>query len=91
VDGARAAAALEEPWTQLPIWPAPQPELAHVYDVDTRRARSAGLRTRALAETVADTWAWLRDGGELSGWREELRGEALDAARERALLAELMS
>jgi 2'-hydroxyisoflavone reductase len=91
VDGARVAAALEEPWTQLPIWPAPLPELAHVFDVDTRRAEAAGLRIRPLAETVADTWVWLRDGGELSEWRDEVRGEGLDAARERALLGELMS
>jgi nucleoside-diphosphate-sugar epimerase len=91
VDGAQVAAALEEPWTQLPIWPAPQPDMAHVYGVDTHRATAAGLRIRPLAETVADTWAWLRDGGELSGWRDELRGEGLEAARERALLAELMS
>ena len=91
VDGARVAEALEEPWVQLPIWPAPLPELAHVYDVDTRRAEAAGLRSRPLAETVGDTWRWLRDGGELSAWREEVRGEALEAARERALLEELMS
>ena len=56
-----------------------------------RRAEAAGLRIRPLAETVGDTWSWLRDGGELSEWRDEVRGEALDAARERALLEELMS
>jgi nucleoside-diphosphate-sugar epimerase len=89
MDGARVAAALEDPWTQLPIWPAPGSD--ELYDVDTRRAEAAGLRIRPLAETVADTWAWLRDGGELSGWRDEVRGEGLDAARERALLDELMS
>jgi hypothetical protein len=89
VDGARVAAALEDPWTQLPIWPAPG--MDEVYDVDTRRAEAAGLRIRPLAATVADTWAWLRDGGELSGWRDEVRGEWLGAARERALLGELVS
>ncbi len=91
VDGARVAAALDEPWTQLPIWPAPVDEAAALYGMDTRRAEAAGLRLRPLAETVADTWAWLRDGGELSEWRDEVRGEGLDAARERALLDELMS
>lgn len=91
VDGARVAAALEEPWTELPIWPAPLAESAHVYDVDARRAEAAGLRPRPPAETIGDTWRWLRAGGELSPWRDEVRGAALDAARERALLGELMS
>jgi hypothetical protein len=49
------------------------------------------LRIRPLAETVADTWAWVRDGGRLSEWRDEVRGEGLEAARERALLDELVS
>jgi len=83
-DGERVAEALEEPWVQLPLWPAPG--LGAVYGIDTRRAAAAGLRIRPIAETVADTWAWLRGGGELSGWRDEVRGEGLDAARERALL-----
>jgi hypothetical protein len=89
VDGERVAAALEDTWTQLPIWPAPGMDEA--FEVDAARAAAAGLTIRPLAETVADTWAWLRDGGELSGWRADVRGEGLDAARERALLDELMS
>jgi 2'-hydroxyisoflavone reductase len=89
VDGERVAAALEDPWTQLPLWPAPAPDAAGVYGMDTRRAVAAGLVIRSLEATVADTWAWLRDGGRLSEWRDDLRGEGLDAARERALLDEL--
>jgi nucleoside-diphosphate-sugar epimerase len=91
VDGARVAAALEDAWTQLPLWPAPGPDVAGIYGIDTRRAVAAGLVNRSLEATVTDTWAWLRDGGELSEWRDEVRGEGLDAARERALLDELMS
>jgi 2'-hydroxyisoflavone reductase len=91
VDGGRVAAALEDPWTQLPLWPAPGPDVAGIYGMDTRRAVAAGLVNRPLEATVADTWAWLRDGGRLSEWRDELRGEGLEAARERALLDELMS
>jgi 2'-hydroxyisoflavone reductase len=61
VDGARTAAELEDPWTQLPLWPAPVPEAAAIYDVATSRAHAAGLTNRPLAATVADTCAWLRE------------------------------
>jgi 2'-hydroxyisoflavone reductase len=91
VDGARVAGALDEPWVQLPLWPPPGDDVAGLYGMDTRRATAAGLRLRPIEETVADTWSWLRDGGELSAWREDMRAEGLDAARERALLDELMS
>jgi hypothetical protein len=41
-----------------------------------------------VAETIADTWAWLRDGGEaeLGDWRAEHRPRGLSPERERALL-----
>jgi nucleoside-diphosphate-sugar epimerase len=46
-------------WTELPLWrTAPG-----AWAVDAGRAHAAGLRCRPLAETVADTWAWLRNGG----------------------------
>jgi 2'-hydroxyisoflavone reductase len=89
VDGARVAAALEDPWTQLPLWPAPVPEAAAIYGVAAGRAHAAGLTHRPLAATVADTWAWLRDGGAQSGWRAELHAGGLEPDRERALLARL--
>jgi 2'-hydroxyisoflavone reductase len=69
----------------------PVADAAGIYGMDTRRAVAAGLVIRPLEATVADTWAWLRDGGELSPWRDQVRGEGLDAARERALLGELVS
>jgi nucleoside-diphosphate-sugar epimerase len=52
-------AAEVEPWVQLPLWlPA---EIARTgWDVDTARARELGLPSRPLAETVADTWAWMQ-------------------------------
>ena len=80
VDGERVAAALADPWTGLPLWPAPVPEAAAVFGVGASRAREAGLAIRPLAATVADTWAWLRDGGE------EVRASGLDPACERELL-----
>jgi nucleoside-diphosphate-sugar epimerase len=58
-------AAGVEPWTELPIW-IPTGEL---YDTmhrgDVSKAVSAGLDCRPVAETVADTWAWMQGlGGE---------------------------
>jgi 2'-hydroxyisoflavone reductase len=86
LDGGRVSAALEDPWSELPLWPAPVAEAEAVYAVTASRARVAGLTIRPLAETVGDTWAWLRDGGEEDGWRAELRATGLDAGRERELL-----
>jgi hypothetical protein len=89
VDGARVAAALQDPWSELPLWPAQGPETAAIYGIAATRARDAGLRVRQLAATVGGTWAWLRDGAEETGWRGELRVTGLDAERERELLLEL--
>ncbi len=52
-------AAGVEPWTELPIWlpPGEWHDLLHRGDVS--KALAAGLRCRPVAETVADTWAWL--------------------------------
>jgi 2'-hydroxyisoflavone reductase len=48
-----------EPWVHLPLWlPAAMARTA--WDVDTTRARALGLPSRPLAESVADTWAWLQ-------------------------------
>ena len=86
VDGARVAAALEDPWTQLPLWPAPLPQMAAIYRIDAARARATGLENRPLAETVRDTWAWLREGGAEAAWRAELRVAGLEPEREAELL-----
>jgi nucleoside-diphosphate-sugar epimerase len=77
-----------EPWDELPLW-IPADAGAGTWAVGTERAQAAGLRCRPIAETVADTWAWLRDGGEneLPAWRAELRPTGLSPERERALLA----
>ncbi len=81
----RLEAAGVEPWTELPLWlPA-----RGTWAVGTERAQAAGLRCRPVAETVADTWAWLRDGGEteLGEWRSEHRPAPMPASREAELLA----
>ncbi len=42
-----------QPWTELPLWlPSADPEYAGFNRVDLSRARAAGLRTRALRDTV---------------------------------------
>ena len=52
------AAGVQE-WVHLPLWL--QQEVARTaWDVDTTRARELGLTTRALEQTVADTWAWMQ-------------------------------
>lgn len=51
-----------EPWTQLPVWLPPGPLHHFLHAGDVSRALAAGLRCRPLAETIADTWAWLPRG-----------------------------
>lgn len=48
-------------WDELPLWVPDGPDMAHAYDVDGSTGQAAGLACRPLADTVADTWAWLRD------------------------------
>jgi len=80
----RLQAAGVEPWTELPLW-LPEPG---TWTAGTERAQASGLRCRPIADTVADVWAWLRDGGEveLHEWRSEHRPSAMSADREAELL-----
>lgn len=88
IGGDRVAAAVPDSWGVLPLWPAPVPDMAAVYGVQTERALAAGLRIRPLVETVTDTWSWLSGpGGELDGWRSELRVTGLEPRSERDILA----
>jgi hypothetical protein len=76
-----------EPWDELPLW-LPVDGGAGTWAIGTERAQAAGLRCRPVAETVADTWAWLRGGaGDIGDWRAENRPRGLSAERERELLA----
>ena len=49
-----------QPWTDLPLWLPPVGAHAAFALADTRAAQAAGLTTRPLAHTVADTLAWYR-------------------------------
>ncbi|GAQ58053.1 NAD-dependent epimerase/dehydratase family protein [Streptomyces acidiscabies] len=71
-------------WTELPLWRTH----AGVWSIDSALAQAAGLRCRPLAETVADTWEWLRAGGlpvEHPRWAEH----GIAAAKEAEILAVL--
>jgi len=78
-----------EPWMDVPLW-LPAAEHPGTWGVATDRAQAAGLRCRPIAETVADTWAWLRAGGEdeLDEWGAEGRARGLAPADEQRFLAE---
>jgi 2'-hydroxyisoflavone reductase len=47
-----------EPWSDLPLW---IPDLPGLNRFNATRAMAAGLQTRSLASTVADTLAWDRE------------------------------
>jgi nucleoside-diphosphate-sugar epimerase len=69
------------PWTELPLWQV----YPGTWQVDASAARAAGLTCRPLADTVRDTWAWLRSGGSLVA--HERRAEiGIDPVKESALL-----
>ncbi len=48
-------------WDDLPGWMAPDGEGAGMHDCDVSAAVAAGLDCRAIEQTVADTWEWLRE------------------------------
>ncbi|WP_431729099.1 NAD-dependent epimerase/dehydratase family protein [Verrucosispora sp. TAA-831] len=79
------------PWSEVPIWLPPGHEYRWMQQVDVARAHAAGLVGRPVADTVADTWEWLRRVGTVPGraGRPAREPVGLDPAREAALLAEL--
>jgi 2'-hydroxyisoflavone reductase len=71
------------PWTGLPLWiPASFAEEAGFMGIDCGKARAAGLRTRPLPQTIADTAAWLVQRDNAGAWKD-----VLTAAAEREILA----
>lgn len=73
-------------WTSLPIWVPPTGELASLHEADTTAARDAGLVCRPVAETVVDTWSWLRQEGYPEPPSRRAGKIGLSAEQERALL-----
>lgn len=71
------------PWQEMTVWIPPKDEFAGFHRISIRRAVEAGLASRPLAETVADTLAWYE------GLPERRRGNrraGLDPMREAAAL-----
>jgi 2'-hydroxyisoflavone reductase len=64
IDEAQLAAAGVEPWTQLPCWAPEAGDFAGFLEADTSLAAQTGLQCRPIADTAADTWAWLQREGK---------------------------
>ena len=77
-----------EVWTELPLWMAPGQEADHVWSAETAEAERLGLRSRPVSETVADTWAWLRDEGPAEKPdRDYVATHGIDPGKEARILA----
>ncbi len=82
VDEAFLLAHNVQPWSELPLW-ATEEGVAH-NQMSSAHAQSAGLTFRPLAETIADTLAWVRANPEIV----QLRQTALPRDREQSVLAQ---
>jgi nucleoside-diphosphate-sugar epimerase len=88
VDGETVTKAGYAPWTELPVWLWDAAEdVSQTWQVDVSKALRAGLRTRPMPETVADTWAWVQAGADLGGYRSQYAVPEPDPEKERAALA----
>ncbi|MBV2154630.1 NAD-dependent epimerase/dehydratase family protein [Kitasatospora sp. SUK 42] len=84
-----------DPWLELPFWAPDLPDWANIWQVDSGRARAAGLRCRPFAETARDTWEWLRtressEDTEADGRKpvpESTFRQGIEPAKEQRLLA----
>jgi len=75
------------PWTGLPLWlPESDPQFGGMLLADLSRARAAGLRTRPVEATAADTLAWARAPRE-PGWDGTKQVATLGPEREAECLA----
>ena len=80
VPAAFLAAQKVAPWQHLPLWMPPEAN-AHVSNA---RAIAKGLVFRPVAQTVADTVAWVRETKRAPAWGQKAPG--LSAAREAEVL-----
>ena len=83
IDEQHLVAANVDPWVGLPLWiPQGDPEHGALMQANADRARAAGLSMRPLAQTLADTAAWLAARPNDAAWKNVMSGDV-----ERALLA----
>ena len=80
-----------ETWTGLPLWAAETGEVSAVWDVRSDRALEAGLVCRPFAETVRDTWAWLKDAEGLTDEEGKINGHGIAPEAEAAVLRDLFA
>ncbi|MFI6507675.1 NAD-dependent epimerase/dehydratase family protein [Streptosporangium sp. NPDC050855] len=73
------------PWTEFPLWTPGDPEFAGVWLASSAKALAAGLTCRPVAETVRDTWAWLR---EVPPAERSFKWHGIDPEKEARILAE---
>ncbi len=82
----KVLAAGVEPWSQLPVWLPPGEDHDTMHRGDVSKALAAGLRCRPVGETVADTWAWLREIGWSAPQRPDRPPVGLDPEVEAKVL-----
>ncbi|MEU1016604.1 NAD-dependent epimerase/dehydratase family protein [Streptomyces sp. NPDC005898] len=75
-----------EPWSELPVWLAPGELHDTMHRTSSRKAISAGLEARPVAETVRDTWEWLRSLGGTPPQRPDRPTVGLHPAKEAEVL-----
>ncbi|HEY6133168.1 MAG TPA: NAD-dependent epimerase/dehydratase family protein [Rubrivivax sp.] len=85
-DAAAAERLKLAPWSDLPVWVPAVGDEAAFAQTDVTAAVAAGLRTRPLDDTVADTLAWYRG---LPPEAQAFTRAGLSPAREAAALAVL--
>jgi 2'-hydroxyisoflavone reductase len=73
------------PWTGLPLWiPQSFSDEAGFMQIDCTKAERAGLRTRPLDATIADTAHWLAQRDNAGAWKDVMSADV-----EREILADL--
>jgi 2'-hydroxyisoflavone reductase len=73
IDDATLVDAGVVPWTGLPLWlPPSEPDSAGFMTMDCSRAERAGMTIRPLADTLADTAAWLAARDNAGAWKHVL-------------------
>ncbi|GAA3128248.1 NAD-dependent epimerase/dehydratase family protein [Planomonospora alba] len=77
-----------QPWTELPLWAPADPAFAGVWLPSSAKALAAGLTCRPVAQTVRDTWEWLRDiPVERRSFGSERMRHGIDPGKEAEILA----
>jgi nucleoside-diphosphate-sugar epimerase len=87
VDPDVVEAAGIEPWTELPVWVPPGGEAAGLHGGNVDAALATGLTCRPVADTINDTWAWIR----AEGYPPARPGTGLDPEKEREVLSGILT